>query len=44
MADSHEQWLAQIDAELDGELSLVERAALAKSADAVREPMKAVKL
>ena len=31
MADStHEQWLAQIDAELDGELSLVERAALAK--------------
>src|SRR5258705_12794706 len=26
----HEQWLAQIDAELDGELSLVERAALAK--------------
>jgi hypothetical protein len=31
MADSmHEQWLAQIDAELDGELSLVARAALAK--------------
>jgi anti-sigma factor RsiW len=31
MADvTHEQWLAQIDAELDGELSLVERAALAK--------------
>lgn len=31
MADaSHEPWLAQIDAELDGELSLVERAALAK--------------
>ena len=31
MADtSHEQWLAQINAELDGELSLVERAALAK--------------
>lgn len=31
MADtSHEQWLVQIDAELDGELSLVERAALAK--------------
>lgn len=31
MADAtHEQWLAQIDAELDGELSLVERAALAK--------------
>ncbi|HLZ44171.1 MAG TPA: zf-HC2 domain-containing protein [Gemmatimonadales bacterium] len=31
MADStHEQWLLQIDAELDGELSLVERAALAK--------------
>jgi hypothetical protein len=30
-ADStHEQWLVQIDAELDGELSLVERAALAK--------------
>ena len=27
---THEQWLAQIDAELDGELSLVERAALAK--------------
>lgn len=27
---SHEHWLAQIDAELDGELSLVERAALAK--------------
>jgi hypothetical protein len=26
----HEQWLHQIDAELDGELSLVERAALAK--------------
>lgn len=26
----HEQWLGQIDAELDGELSLVERAALAK--------------
>ena len=26
----HEQWLLQIDAELDGELSLVERAALAK--------------
>jgi len=31
MADAtHEQWLVQIDAELDGELSLVERAALAK--------------
>ncbi len=31
MADTtHEQWLAQIDAELDGELPLVERAALAK--------------
>jgi len=31
MADStHEQWLVQIDAELDGELSLIERAALAK--------------
>src|SRR5438094_8380366 len=31
MTDStHEQWLVQIDAELDGELSLVERAALAK--------------
>ena len=30
-ADStHDQWLVQIDAELDGELSLVERAALAK--------------
>src|SRR5438093_13739842 len=27
---THEEWLAQIDAELDGELSLVERAALAK--------------
>jgi anti-sigma factor RsiW len=26
----HEQWLLQIDAELDGELSLIERAALAK--------------
>jgi anti-sigma factor RsiW len=26
----HEHWLRQIDAELDGELSLVERAALAK--------------
>jgi len=26
----HDQWLVQIDAELDGELSLVERAALAK--------------
>ncbi len=26
----HEQWLLQIDAELDGELSLAERAALAK--------------
>jgi anti-sigma factor RsiW len=26
----HGQWLVQIDAELDGELSLVERAALAK--------------
>lgn len=26
----HEQWMTQIDAELDGELSLVERAALAK--------------
>jgi len=31
MADAtHEQWLVQIAAELDGELSLVERAALAK--------------
>ena len=31
MADAtHEQWLVQIGAELDGELSLVERAALAK--------------
>lgn len=28
--DPHESWLVQIDAELDGELSLVERAALAK--------------
>lgn len=27
---THEQWLVQIDAELDGELSLIERAALAK--------------
>jgi Putative zinc-finger len=27
---AHEQWLVQIDAELDGELSLVERATLAK--------------
>jgi len=27
---THESWLVQIDAELDGELSLVERAALAK--------------
>jgi len=27
---SHEPWLVQIDAELDGELSLMERAALAK--------------
>ena len=30
MSDSHEHWLKQIDAELDGELSLAERAALAK--------------
>jgi len=30
VGSKHEQWLAQIDAELDGELSLVERAALAK--------------
>ena len=30
VGSTHEQWLAQIDAELDGELSLVERAALAK--------------
>jgi hypothetical protein len=30
MADTHEQWLEQIDAELDGELPLTERAALAK--------------
>ena len=30
MAGTHEQWLAQIGAELDGELSLMERAALAK--------------
>lgn len=29
-AGGHEHWLVQIDAELDGELSLVERAALAK--------------
>jgi hypothetical protein len=27
---THQQWLVQIDAELDGELSLAERAALAK--------------
>lgn len=27
---AHEEWRVQIDAELDGELSLVERAALAK--------------
>lgn len=30
VSHTHEQWLLQIDAELDGELSLVERAALAK--------------
>ena len=30
MTDAHEVWVRQIDAELDGELSLVERAALAK--------------
>lgn len=30
MTDAHEEWLRGIDAELDGELSLVERAALAK--------------
>jgi anti-sigma factor RsiW len=30
VTESHELWLRQIDAELDGELSLVERAALAK--------------
>jgi anti-sigma factor RsiW len=30
MSDGHETWLKQIDAELDGELSLLERAALAK--------------
>jgi len=30
VSDGHEIWLKQIDAELDGELSLVERAALAK--------------
>jgi len=30
MSDGHETWLKQIDAEVDGELSLVERAALAK--------------
>lgn len=28
--DSHEQWQRQLDAELDGELSLAERAALAR--------------
>lgn len=30
MSDGHEHWLKQIDAELDGELSLTERAGLAK--------------
>lgn len=30
MTDSHEHWLKQIDAELDGEMSLAERALLAK--------------
>jgi anti-sigma factor RsiW len=30
VSDGHEHWLKQIDAELDGELSLTERAALAK--------------
>jgi anti-sigma factor RsiW len=30
VSDGHEVWLKQIDAELDGELSLIERAALAK--------------
>ena len=30
MSDGHETWLKQIDAEIDGELSLLERAALAK--------------
>lgn len=30
MTEIHHEWLRQIDAELDGELSLVERAALAK--------------
>jgi anti-sigma factor RsiW len=30
VTDGHDAWLRQIDAELDGELSLVERAALAK--------------
>jgi anti-sigma factor RsiW len=30
VTDGHEVWLKQIDAELDGELSLMERAALAK--------------
>lgn len=30
MTEGHEVWLKQIDAEIDGELSLVERAALAK--------------
>src|SRR3990170_1944130 len=30
VTDGHEAWLRQIDAELDGELSLMERAALAK--------------
>ncbi|HEV8263694.1 MAG TPA: zf-HC2 domain-containing protein [Gemmatimonadales bacterium] len=30
MTESHDVWIRQIDAELDGELSLIERAALAK--------------
>ena len=30
MTDGHDVWVKQIDAELDGELSLMERAALAK--------------
>jgi len=30
VSDSHEHWLKQIDAELDGEMSLAERALLAK--------------
>ncbi len=30
MSEGHDLWLRQIDAELDGELSLIEQAALAK--------------